>query len=274
MKRIISLIFALSLVLTLAAGCSQGAPAPTQASEQKPTVLKIGASPIPHAEILNFVKPLLEKENIELEIIEFTDYVQPNTALADKELDANFFQHKPYLDNFIKERNLDLVPIVNVHVEPLGLYSKSIKDLSGLKEGSTIAIPNDATNAARSLLLLQSNGLIKLKDGVGIEATEKDIAENPKKLKIQPAEAAQLPRVLEDVDAAVINTNYALPAGLNPTKDALIIEGKDSPYANLVVVRKGDETRAEVQTLIKILNSDEVKKFLEEKYEGAIVPAF
>jgi D-methionine transport system substrate-binding protein len=274
MKKIISLILALTLVLTLAAGCSQTASAPTQVDEQKPTVLKIGASPIPHAEILNFVKPLLEKENIELEIIEFTDYVQPNTALADKELDANFFQHKPYLDNFIKERNLDLVPIVNVHVEPLGLYSKSIEDLSGLKDGSTIAIPNDATNAARSLLLLQSNGIIKLKDGVGIEATEKDIAENPKKLKIQPAEAAQLPRVLEDVDAAVINTNYALPAGLNPTKDALIIEGKDSPYANLVVVRKGDETRAEVQTLIKILNSDEVKKFLEEKYEGAIVPAF
>lgn len=281
MKKIISLLLALTLVLALASGCSQPAPAnvaetATEGEQelQEPVVLKIGATPIPHAEILNFVKPLLEKENIELEIVEFQDYVQPNTALADKELDANFFQHKPYLDNFVKERNLDLVSAANVHVEPLGLYSKTIKDLSELKEGSTIAIPNDATNAARALLLLQSEGLIKLKDGVGIEATEKDIAENPKNIKVQPAEAAQLPRVLEDVDGAVINTNYALPADLNPTKDALIIEGKDSPYANIVAVRKGDENRAEIQKLIEVLNSDEVKKFLDEKYEGAIVPAF
>ena len=282
MKKILSLILVLSLVLAIAAGCSQPAPAPAaepasdeaQAEQQKPAVLKIGATPVPHAEILNYVKPLLEKENIDLQIVEFQDYVQPNTALADKELDANFFQHKPYLDNFIKERNLDLVSVANVHVEPLGLYSKTIKDISEIKEGSTIAIPNDATNGARALLLLQSNGLIKLKDGVGIEATEKDIAENPKNIKIQPAEAAQLPRVLEDVDGAVINTNYALPANLNPTKDALVIEGKDSPYANIVVVRKGDENRAEIQKLVEILNSDEVKKFLEDKYDGAIVPAF
>lgn len=279
MKKIISLLLALTLILTIAAGCSQTAPAPAAESEQsqaesEQTVIKIGATPIPHAEILNFVKPILEKENIKLEIIEFQDYVQPNTALADKELDANFFQHKPYLDNFIKERSLDLVSVCNVHVEPLGLYSKSINDLSELKEGSTIAIPNDATNAARALLLLQSKGLIKLKEGIGIEATEKDIAENPANIKIQPAEAAQLPRIIEDVDAAVINTNYALPAGLNPTKNALIIEGKESPYANIVAVRKGDENRAEIQKLIEVLNSDEVKKFLEDKYEGAIVPAF
>lgn len=279
MKKIISLLLALTLILTIAAGCSQTAPAPAAESEQsqaesEQTVIKIGATPIPHAEILNFVKPILEKEDIKLEIIEFQDYVQPNTALADKELDANFFQHKPYLDNFIKERSLDLVSVCNVHVEPLGLYSKSINDLSELKEGSTIAIPNDATNAARALLLLQSKGLIKLKEGIGIEATEKDIAENPANIKIQPAEAAQLPRIIEDVDAAVINTNYALPAGLNPTKNALIIEGKDSPYANIVAVRKGDENRAEIQKLIEVLNSDEVKKFLEDKYEGAIVPAF
>lgn len=281
MKKIISLILALTLVLGFATGCSSkapaaaAAPAPTEAQpEQKQIVLKVGATPVPHSEILNFVKPLLEKENIKLEIVEFQDYVQPNTALADKELDANFFQHKPYLDNFIKERRLDLVSVGSVHIEPLGLYSKVLKDISELKEGSTIAIPNDATNAARALLLLQSNGIIKLKDGAGIEATEKDIAENPKKLKIQPAEAAQLPRVLEDVDAAVINTNYALPAGLNPVKDALIIEGKDSPYANIIVVRKGDEDREEIQKLVKVLNSDDVKKFLEEKYAGAIVPAF
>lgn len=279
MKKIISLILALTLLLTFAAGCSQNVPAEEPASgeapqSQEPVVLKIGATPVPHAEILGFVKPLLDKENIELEIVEFQDYVQPNTALADKELDANFFQHKPYLDNFIAERSLDLVSIGNVHVEPLGLYSKTVKSLSEFKEGSTIAIPNDATNAARALLLLQSNGLIKLKDGVGIEATEKDIAKNPKNIKIQPAEAAQLPRVLEDVDGAVINTNYALPANLNPTKDALIIEGKDSPYANIIVVRKGDEGREELQKLIEVLNSEEVKKYLEEKYDGAIVPAF
>jgi len=274
MKKVVSLILALTLIIAFVTGCSQAAPAPTQAAEQKPVVLKIGATPIPHAEILNYVKPLLEKENIQLEVVEFQDYVQPNTALADKELDANFFQHKPYLDNFIKERGLDLVSVGNVHVEPLGLYSSNLKSLAELKDGSTIAIPNDATNAARALLLLQSNGLLKLKEGAGIEATEKDIAENPKNFKIQPAEAAQLPRVLEDVDAAVINTNYALPAGLNPTKDALVIEGKDSPYANLVAVRKGDESRAEIQKLIQVLNSDEVKKFIEDKYEGAIVPAF
>lgn len=278
MKKILSLILALSLLLTFATGCSQpdpaAEPAQTQAAEQKSIVLKIGATPVPHAEILDFIKPLLEKENIILEIIEFQDYVQPNTALADKELDANFFQHKPYLDNFIKERSLDLVSAANVHVEPLGLYSKTVRNISELKEGSTIAIPNDATNAARALLLLQSNGLIKLRDGVGIEATEKDIAENPKNIKIQPAEAAQLPRILEDVEAAVINTNFALPANLNPTKDALIIEGKDSPYANIVVVRGGDENRPEIQKLVEVLNSDDVKKFLEEKYEGAIVPAF
>lgn len=280
MKKTISLILALAFVLTFVAGCSQAAPAPASETEQnnsgepKQVVIKIGATPVPHAEILNFVKPLLEKENISLDIIEFQDYVQPNTALADKELDANFFQHKPYLDNFIKERSLDLVPVANVHVEPLGLYSKTIKNISELKEDSTIAIPNDATNAARALLLLQSCGLIKLKDGVGIEATEKDIAENPKNIKVQPAEAAQLPRIIEDVDGAVINTNFALPAGLNPVKDALVIEGKDSPYANIVVVRGGDENRTEIQKLVEVLNSDEVKKFLEEKYEGAIVPAF
>ena len=277
MKRILILMLTLSLILALSAGCSKAAPeqpAAQNQDQQEQVTLKVGATPIPHAEILNFVIPILEKENIKLEIVDFQDYVQPNTALADKELDANFFQHQPYLDNFNKERNLDLVSIGSVHVEPLGLYSKSIKDISEINEGNTIAIPNDATNAARALLLLQSNGIIKLKEGAGIEATEKDIAENPKNLKIQPVEAAQLPRVLEDVDAAVINTNFALPAGLNPVKDAIVIEGKDSPYANIVVVRKGDENRAELQKLMEILTSEEVKKFIEEKYSGSIVPAF
>jgi len=279
MKKVINIVLVLSLIIAFTAGCSQSAPAPESSAgndcgKSDATVIKVGATPVPHAEILEFVKPLLEKENIKLEVIVFNDYVQPNTALADKELDANFFQHQPYLDNFNKERGYNLISIGNVHVEPLGLYSKTIRSISEIKDGSTIAIPNDATNGARALLLLQSNGILKLRDGVGIEATEKDIADNPKNLKIQPAEAAQLPRVLDDVDAAVINTNYALPAGLNPTKDAIIIEGKDSPYANIVVVRNGDESRPELKKLIEVLNTEDVKNFIEEKYGGSIVPAF
>jgi D-methionine transport system substrate-binding protein len=278
MKKILALILAISLTIIGAVGCTAktaeqttGA-APTETP--KAIVIRVGATPIPHAELLNFIKPLLEKENINLEIVEFQDYVQPNTALVDKELDANFFQHQPYLDSFNKERNQNLVSAGSVHVEPLALYSKSIKNISELKDGGVIAIPNDPSNASRALLLLQSNGILKLKDGGSITSTEKDIIENPKNLKIELAEAAQLPRVLEDVDAAVINTNYALPAGLNPVKDALIIEGKDSPYANNIVVRNGDEERAELKKLVEVLNSAEVKKFIEDKYQGAIVAAF
>ena len=284
MKKIISLLLTFSIITLALVGCgAQPAAQPAaqpQSAEQtatptpEPTVLKVGATPIPHAELLEFVKPILEKENIKLEIVPFQDYVQPNTALADKELDANFFQHQPYLDNFNKERGLDLVSAGKVHVEPLGLYSKKVKSNDEIANGASIAIPNDPTNAARSLLLLQQNGIIKLKDGAGISATERDIAENPKKLKFQLVEAAQLPRVLEDVDCAVINTNYALPAGLNPVKDALIIEDKDSPYANIITVRKGDENRPEIVKLVQALNSPEVKKFIEDKYQGAIVPAF
>jgi D-methionine transport system substrate-binding protein len=278
MKKIIALILAISITIVGAVGCSvkpieqTTGVVPTEAP--KVTVIKVGATPIPHAELLNFVKPLLEKENIKLEIIEFQDYVQPNTALVDNELDANFFQHQPYLDSFNKEKNQNLVSAGSVHVEPLGLYSKSIKNISELKDGAEIAIPNDPSNASRALLLLQSNGILKLKDGGSITSTEKDIVENLKNLKIILAEAAQLPRVLEDVDAAIINTNYALPANLNPVKDALIIEGKDSPYANNVVVRSGDQERAEIKKLVEVLNSPEVKKFIEEKYQGAVVPAF
>ena len=278
MKKIIALIIAISIIVAGVAGCTAkqagqtNGVAPVEAP--KVVVIKIGATPIPHAELLNFVKPLLEKENIKLEIVEFQDYVQPNTALVDKELDANFFQHQPYLDSFNKERNQNLVSAGSVHVEPLGLYSKSIKNISELKSGAVIAIPNDPANAARALLLLQSNGIIKLRDGGNITSTEKDIIENLKDLKIELAEAAQLPRVLEDVDAAVINTNYALPANLNPVTDALLIEGKDSPYANNIVVRNGEQDRAEIKKLVEVLHSEEVRKFIEDKYQGAVVPAF
>lgn len=278
MKRILSLVLAIALFSTLLVGCSakQSAAetATTDGGEKAETVLKVGATPIPHAEILEVVKPILEQKGIKLEIVVFDDYVQPNTALADKEIDANFFQHQPYLDNFNTERDLNLVSLAKVHVEPLGLYSKTIKNIDELKDGSTIAIPNDATNNARALLLLQANGIIKLKDGGSITSSELDVTENPKNIKFEAVEAAQLPRVLEDVDAAIINTNFAIPAGLNPIKDALIIEDGNSPYANILVIRQGDESREDLKELANALNSDEVKNFIEEKYEGAIIPAF
>lgn len=278
MKKIIALIIAILLTIVGVVGCTakpaEQAASAVPAEAPKIAVLKVGATPIPHAELLNFIKPLLEKENIKLEVVEFQDYVQPNTALVDKELDANFFQHQPYLDNFNKERNQDLVSAGAVHVEPLALYSKSIKNINELKNGAVIAIPNDPANTSRALLLLQSNGVIKLKEGGSITSTEKDIIENTKKLKIELAEAAQLPRVLEDVDAAIINTNYALPTGLNPVRDALLIEGKDSPYANIVVVRNGDQEKAKIKKLVEVLNSAEVKKFIKDKYQGAVVAAF
>ena len=272
MKKIIVLILAISITIIGAVGCT-AKPVGGEATPEV-MVIKVGATPIPHAELLNFVKPLLERENIKLEIVEFQDYIQPNTALVDQELDANFFQHQPYLDSFNKERNQNLVSAGAVHVEPLGLYSKRIKNISELKDGVVIAIPNDTANAARALLLLQANGIIKLKDGGSITSTEKDIVENTKNLRIELAESAQLPRVLEDVDAAIINTNYALPANLNPVKDALLIEDKNSPYANNVVVRSGDQERTEIKKLVEALNSEEVRKFIEDKYQGAVVPAF
>lgn len=275
MKKILSLILALFLLTSLTIGCAPKLEtAPAAENEKETAILKVGATPVPHAEILEAVKPLLEKEGIKLEVIVFDDYVQPNTALADKEIDANFFQHQPYLDNFNAERNSNLISLVKVHVEPLGLYSKTIKNIEELKDGSVIAIPNDATNNARALLLLQANGIIKLKDGGTISSTENDVAENPKNIEFEAIEAAQLPRVLEDVDAAIINTNFAIPANLNPIEDALIIEDGNSPYANTLVIRGGDEGREDLKALAKALNSPEVKKFIEEKYEGAIIAAY
>jgi D-methionine transport system substrate-binding protein len=229
---------------------------------------------VPHAEILRAIKPTLEKEGVQIEIIEFSDYVQPNVALADKELDANFFQHLPYLTKFATDRKLPLISAVAVHIEPMGIYSKKVKNLNELGQSASVAIPNDPTNSGRALAVLEKAGLIKLKAGIGVNGTIQDIAENPKGLKIRELDAAQLPRALEDVAAAVINTNYALEAKLVPAKDALAIEAKDSPYANVLAVRKGDETRPEIQKLVKVLTSEEVKKFIAEKYKGAIVPAF
>ena len=237
--------------------------------------LKVGATPVPHAEILELIKPDLKKQGVELKIVEFTDYVTPNLALSDKEIDANFFQHKPYLDKFIEERKLNLVSLGNIHVEPLGLYSKKIKSINDLKNGDTIAIPSDPSNGGRALILLHNKGVITLKDPKNLFATEFDIVKNPKKLKFKPTEVAQLPRILPDVTAAIINGNYALQANLSPAKDSLILEGKESPYANILVVRKGDEKKEDIQKLLKALRSEKVKKYINKKYsDGSVVPAF
>lgn len=273
MKKTVWALAGLLALGALVAGCSGEKKEAAQSSDKK-VVLKVGATPVPHAEILNEIKPLLAKDGIDLQIIEFTDYVKPNLSLNDKEIDANFFQHEPYLKKFAADRKLDLVNLVAVHIEPMGVYSKKLKDIKSVPDGAKVAIPNDPTNGGRALNILAKAGLIKLKDGVGISATVGDIVENPKNLKITEAEAAMLPRTLDDVDLAVINSNFAMEAKLNPTKDALFIEPKDSPYANIVAVRKGDENRKEIQALKKALTSPEVKKFIEEKYKGAVIQAF
>ena len=236
--------------------------------------LSVAATPVPHAELLEFVKPALAKDGIELDIKVFTDYVQPNVQVADGHLDANFFQHKPYLDSFNAERNTKLVSVGQVHVEPFGAYSSKIKNIDDLKEGAQVALPNDPSNGARALLLLQAHGLIQLKDPSNILATARDVAENPRKLRFRELEAAALPRVLPDVDLALINTNYALEAGLNPVSDALFIEGEDSPYANLIATTEEKKDNPAVQKLVNALQSDEVRDFIKEQYKGSIVPAF
>ncbi|ANF83668.1 MetQ/NlpA family ABC transporter substrate-binding protein [Pseudomonas sp. M5A4_2d] len=236
--------------------------------------LVVAATPIPHAEILELVKPTLAKEGVDLEIKVFTDYVQPNTQVAEKRLDANYFQTLPYLENFNKGKGTNLVTVIGVHVEPIGGYSKKIKNISELKDGATVAIPNEGSNSGRALLLLQKNGLITLKDPTNALSTPKDIASNPKHLKFKELESALLPRVLDQVDLDVINTNYALEAGLNPAKDALIIEDAKSPYVNFLVARPDNKDSDAIQKLAKALTSPEVKAFIEKKYNGAVVPAF
>ena len=236
--------------------------------------LVVAATPIPHAEILELVKPTLAKEGVDLEIKVFTDYVQPNVQVAEKRLDANYFQTLPYLENFNKGKGTNLVTVIGVHVEPFGGYSKKIKNISELKDGATVAIPNEGSNSGRALLLLQKAGVITLKDPTNALATPKDIASNPKNLKFKELESALLPRVLDQVDLDLINTNYALEAGLNPAKDALIIEDSKSPYVNFLVARPDNKNSDAIQKLAKALTSPEVKAFIEKKYNGAVVPAF
>lgn len=248
------------------------------AAGDKDGPLIVAATPTPQGEILDYVKKnLAKKAGLDLDVREFTDYVTPNTAVEQGEVFANYFQHKPYLDDFNKKNGTDIVPVPNatVHLEPLGVYSKSVKKLGDLKKGATVALPNDTTNEARALKLLADNGLIELKKGVGYEATPKDVSKNPKNLKFKEIEAAQVPRSLGDVDAAVINGNYALEAKLSPAKDALVAEpAKGNPYGNFLAVKKGDENDPRVKKLAGLLTSPEVKKFIDDKYDGAVVAAF
>ncbi|MFJ1810422.1 MULTISPECIES: MetQ/NlpA family ABC transporter substrate-binding protein [unclassified Streptomyces] len=238
--------------------------------------LVVAASPTPHAEILNFVKDnLAKKAGLDLEVKEFTDYVTPNTATEDGSVDANYFQNQPYLDDFNKKNGTHVVPVVTVHLEPLGLYSHKVKSADALKSGATVAVPNDSVNEARALKLLAANKLITLKDGVGNDATPSDITENPKKLKFKELEAAQTPRSLDDVDAAVINGNYAIEADLKPASDALVLESAtDNPYGNFLAVKDGDEDDPRVKKLAELLTSAEVKKFIEDKYDGSVIASF
>ena len=238
------------------------------------TSLKVGASPVPHAEILEFIKPTLAEQGIDLQIVLFTDYVQPNLALDAGDLDANYFQHVPYLEQFSADHGLDLVAVGGVHVEPIGLYSRRHASLADLPNGAQIAIPNDPTNGGRALLLLQAAELITLADGAGLSATPLDVTANPKGFRFVELEAAQLPRSLDDVAAAIINTNYALEAGFNPAEDALVIEGAESPYVNVVAVKSGNENGAAVQALLAALQSEAVRDFINAQYQGAVAATF
>lgn len=261
MKRLtlLSIIFVLLL-----AGCK----------EDNRNVLKVGATPVPHAEILNFVKEDLKKAGIELEVVEFTDYVVPNLALNDGQIDANFFQHIPYLESFSKERGVKLVNYEGIHIEPLGLYSKEYNSIDQIKDGDTIAFPNDTVNGARALKLLEREGIIELDPAAGDKANERDIIKNPKNLDFKALEAAQLPRVLQDVDLAVINGNYALEAGLNPIKDSLILEGSESPYVNIITIREGEESDPRFKKLVEAIKTEKVKEFIIKNYSGGVVPVF
>lgn len=236
--------------------------------------ISVGVTPVPHGEVMEFVKPIVAKQGVDLKIVEFNDYVQPNLATDDGELDANYFQHRPYLEEFTKDHGINLVEVATVHIEPMGVYSKQIKEINELKDGAVIAIPNDPTNGGRALLLLNKAGVITLEDPTDITATVMDIKDNPKNIEIRELEAAQLPRALEDVDAAVINTNFAMQADLIPQRDAIVIEGADSPYVNILVANPESAQKEDMKILIKAVQSEETKAFIEKQYKGAVLPAF
>ncbi len=281
MKKKLSILLALLLVVCLVfAACSKtedDAPADDD-STAEPVTFKVGASITPHAEVLEAARADFEAKGYKLEIIEYTDYVQPNLALESGDLDANYFQHQPYLDGFNADHDTHIVTVGTVHYEPIGIYAGKTAALADLPDGAVIAVPNDGTNEARALLLLEQEGLIKIKEGAGLTATVLDIEDNPKNLNIVEMEAAQLARTLADVDMAVINGNYAIEAGLVVGEDAVAVEDASSTaaqtYANAIVVKEGNENNEAVQALIAALKTDAVRSFIEETYEGAVVPMF
>lgn len=236
--------------------------------------IKVGVTPGEHAEILEHMVPLAKAKGLDIDVIEFSDYVVPNTALADGDLNANSFQHVPFLENQIKDRGFDIVAVAKTITTPMGVYSNKVKSLAELAEGANVAIPNDPTNGGRALLVLADEGVIKVNPDAGLVPTPMDITENPKNLRFRELDAAQLPRALDDADAAVINTNFALAAGLKPREDAIAMEKADSPYANVIVVRKADEGAPWVKTLVEVYHSAEMKEFIETKYDGAVIPAW
>lgn len=276
-KKLISVVLITTLIAGVLTGCGSGKESNSsqEATQTSETTLKVGASLTPHAEILEKAKPILAKEGVNLEIVKIEDTVTPNTGLVEKSLDANFFQHQPYLDDFNKENKTDLVSAGAVHYEPFGIYAGKVKDLSALPEGATVAVPNNVTNEARALLLLQQEGLLKLKDGVDIKATINDIVENTKNIKFKEIAPEQLVRSLPDVDVAVINGNYAIEGGLH-VKDALAVESNQSvaakTYANIIAVRKEDQEKEAVKKLVTVLQSEEIKKYINDTYDGAVVP--
>lgn len=262
MVKVKSIVFSL-LLLVVVPSCSKG---------QKG--LRVAATPVPHAQMLEFVKPDLKAQGIDLVIIVTDDYNMPNRALADGELDANFFQHIPFMEEQIKQFSYNIQSLAKIELEPMGVYSKKIHALSDLPTNATIALPGDPTNEARALLLLQGQGLIKLDNSNNLSATILNIIDNPKKIKFIEVDAAMAPRSLPDVDAAVINTNYALGANLNPLKDALVLESKTSPYANIIAIQTGDESRPDILALKTAMTSDKMRQYITNTYKGAVLPAF
>ena len=279
-KKFLSLALALMLSLSLAACGSKkeeapaAAPAETPAETTEPVVLNVAASSTPHAEILEQVVDVLAEQGIDLQIHEYGDYVVPNTAVEEGEEDANYFQHIPYLESFNEKEGTHLVSVGGIHIEPMGVYAGKTASLEELPDGAEIAVPNDPTNEGRALLLLEAQGLIKLADSSNLEATPNDIVENPKNLTFKELEAAMIPNAVDEVDLSVINVNYALEAGFNPTEDALAIEDANSPYVNIVAVKEGNENNPAVLALVEALQSDTVRDFINETYGGAVVPAF
>ena len=278
-KKLLALLLGLTLCLSLAAcggdsGTTTDDTTETDGDTAETVTLTVAASPTPHAVILEQCVPLLAEQGIELVVNQYDDYVVPNTAVEDGDEDANYFQHLPYLEEFNESRGTHLVSVASVHIEPMGIYAGQTTSLEDLPDGAVIGVPNDPTNEGRALLLLQSQGLITLDDSSNLTATPNNIVDNPKNLEFQEVEAATIPSILADVDLAVINSNYALGAGLNPTTDALVLESSDSPYVNVLVVKEGNEENPAVQALVEALHSDAIRDFITEEFDGAVVPAF